>query len=899
MDIHDYLGVLRRGLALIALGTLLGAGAGFVALTVHGPTYSATTRELLTDTTVGDAIVDQSRVASYGLVASSALVLQPVIDQLGLTLSVDELASQITVASPRMSAVMEITATQATPQKAQVLANTISRVFAVVIADQLERASTPTPTAPVQVVNLARAEMPTTPDTSTGPILLLEGGVLGFGLGLLAAWFRGALDRRIRGPKDVSRVTDIPVVGEISADRGVRTNPLVARAGSRTAIAESFRALRAHLDHLRGRDGRRSFVLTAAGARQGTTTVTANLAVSLANTGASVVVVDADLRSPTLSRLFGIHGAAGLTEVLTGRATLDVALRSSVAGGVTVLAAGSAPSNPGELLATPAMRAVLTELRRRFEIVLIDTPTIAEVADAAVLGSFDGSTLLVVAQDSTTRPQLDDALGMLAAGGSIPVGLVLNSIPRRLRLGGSRPRRERQVRESFPASQPWTALSTPPVATVGQPVAEVAVAAPVATAAPVQAPLPVATPEPAPTLAPVLATAPSLPTPEAAPESESAFTFDAEDPFFSPNPIPAELRVPEQVELPIGRRPVPAPATPASALGTPAATDNPPTEQPTFVAEPAAASTLVPDVRVASILDSAFAALPTATAEEQRAGSLPVFDGPPPRTAPASRFAPDLTKFTPDPSVYAIAKAPEPGTEGVAPRSMVNGTIVNTISTDRATAARETSLPRPPITRILPNAAPPVAVLPAAAPANEVAAPPPRRQIAAPVPEPVVPERQPAPVASELEPEREPELLLVDRNGSVLDDETLSPARLRALRDSSQPAPVGSLLGEIGGLPRVEVRAARPVPAMDQVTGPKDRARESYELRSRDLERAARDRLLREQQRLELSIREQLAHDKRELESVLDNRLEDTVLRPAVLDDFRAARADLDGPDDE
>jgi len=95
---------------------------------------------------------------------------------------------------------------------------------------------------------------------------------------------------------------------------------------------------------------------------------------------------------------------------------------------------------------------------------------------------------------------------------------------------------------------------------------------------------------------------------------------------------------------------------------------------------------------------------------------------------------------------------------------------------------------------------------------------------------------------------------------------------------------VGSLLGEIGGLPRVEVRAARMSPATDTAPNPERVARESYELRARDLERVAHERLMREQQRLAVSIREQLAHDKRELESVLDNRLEDTILRPLDLD---------------
>ena len=189
---------------------------------------------------------------------------------------------------------------------------------------------------------------------------------------------------------------------------------------------------------------RHSFVVTAAGAGQGTTTITANLAVALANTATSIVVVDADLRSSALSRLFGIHGALGLTEVLAGRASLDAALHSSDGGRLTVLPAGGRPSNPGELLATPTMRELVAELRRRFDVVLIDAPSISDVTDAAVLGSFDSATLLVLAEGTTTRPRLEDALSLLASGGSIPVGIVLNAIPRR-RLFGRGPARRRDL----------------------------------------------------------------------------------------------------------------------------------------------------------------------------------------------------------------------------------------------------------------------------------------------------------------------------------------------------------------------------------------------------------------------------------------------------------------------
>lgn len=1078
MDIHEYLGVLRRGLALIVLGTLLGVGAGFAVQSVAEPTYSATSRELLTNKTAGDISLSQSRIASYVLVASSGLVLQPVIDQLGLDTNVDALAARLNVVAPPQTVVIEITATAATPLEAQNIANTVSDVFAGVVADQLETTSgaiptaatpaptgsvvptdpaavpvapTPTPTtttlpngtvvpiapvtAPVRVVNLEEATLPSAPDSSNGTLMLLVGGVLGLALGLLLASLREAFDRRVRTPRDVTAVSDVPVIGQIVGDRAVWSGVLVARTGSRAAIAESFRSLRARFDHLRDHREHRSFVVTAAGPGQGATTVTANLAVALANTATSVVVIDADLRGGVLSRIFGVHADPGLTEVLTQRIDLDAALQWGGTSGLTVLPAGSGPVNPGELLATPAMRELLGELRRRFEVVLIDTPTIAAVTDAAVLGSFDSSTLLVIAQGSSTRPKLDDAISMLAAGGGAPVGIVLNRIPRRLPWrrrpavvpAAARPRESslpvqalpeqaQQMRaQQQPAERPEDRRETPTVAPapialqkltptprdprdpiVAQrltefdvraahraPAAPPAPATPAVQASPSVEPVEATMQDPQPEPIEVIGAAGSVPAasvaaaPAAAPHAAAAHDIAADDdladdaravdlpahnapilaeagepgvdltpPVFDP-PLPAQLLFAGRPELPIGRR---TPRHQAATAGSPgsAARDGSaadrdsafsalpsmpadqarvaepqpqPRPQPTAPASVSPVATSAEEAATPSPGARESAPVPEAAAPaSETPASAPASPDAPP--APASRFAPDMSRWAPDPSVYAVARPPKPGTEGQVPDPGVSGTVVTTISI--ATSRRPTALttPPPPISRLLPitsgtsvdaEARPSTTTPSAATPSGPTPSGPPATGTSRESPElepirvrPARPSRPPMPP------------LIVGRERSLApddsprrqftDDDTISPERVaqlraeRLLRQTSETpaAAVDSLLGEIGGVPRVEVLSTRPVPIADPSETPARRARESYELRSRELERAAAERLQREQQRLELGIREQLAYGKRELESVLENRLEDTILRPAQLA-LPASRRDdaADGPADD
>ena len=458
MDIHDYLGVLRRGWAFLLLGVLVGVGAGAAAQSLQVPKYSATSRNLITNDTSPDlasslqaSSLAQSRIASYVLVVSSGLVLQPVIDDLGLNMTVDELAGHLAVTAPPNTLVIEITAHAASPALAQRIANATSRVFSTVVADKIEAgvlvpaptaspAPTPAATAaplvavsPVRVVNIEKAALPTTADSSDASLFLVVGGFLGLAAGLVGASLRESLDRRIRGRRDVAAASTLPVVGEVRSDRTIRSTPLVVNTAPGGATAESFRALRANLEHIRLRDGRRTFVLTAMGARQGSSTIAANLALAVANTATSVVVVDANLKSPALSLMFDSAGARGLTDVLTGEADLDSVLRQGTIGDLWLLPAGVVRPGNGQLLATQAMRGLLAGLEERFDVVLIDAPAIGPVADAAVLGAFGGATLVVVAEGLATRPALAEALVTLVAGGSTPVGIVLNRIPRLLK----------------------------------------------------------------------------------------------------------------------------------------------------------------------------------------------------------------------------------------------------------------------------------------------------------------------------------------------------------------------------------------------------------------------------------------------------------------------------------
>lgn len=454
MDIHEYFGVLRRGWALVVLGLLVGIVGGAAASAIQPRVYAATSREILTNSeATGDLTqslqasnLAEGRIASYVLVATSGLVLQPVIDELKLDMTVQELASHVSVVAPQNTLIVEITATAATPELAKSIANTVSSVFSDVIENQIENATTPTvgaddgtdaaapvATTPVRIVNIEHASLPTAPTLSNAPLLLGVGAILGLALGLIGASLRESLDRRIRGRKDVAAVTERPVLGQIRPDRGVKASPIVMHTSSQSAIAESFRGLRASVDHVRSRDVVSTFVITAMAPRQGASLVAANLALAIADTATTVVVVDANLQSPNQAEIFDVDAGPGLTDLLTTKISLDEVVAAGPSDNIWVVPIGSRRAKSADLLATPRMRALIVELEARFDVVIIDTPSISTATDATVLGSHGAATLLVVAEGTATRPALAEALTALAAGGSIPAGIVLNQIPRTTR----------------------------------------------------------------------------------------------------------------------------------------------------------------------------------------------------------------------------------------------------------------------------------------------------------------------------------------------------------------------------------------------------------------------------------------------------------------------------------
>lgn len=441
MELRDYVRILHKNWILIVAVTLVGISAAAAVSIVMKPSYQATTQLYVSvrsesqasgDLVQGSNFARQS-VQSYANIVDTEIVLGPVIEQLGLEDSVGELSARVTASAPVDTSLIDITVSDGDPARATATANEIGASFTRLVQDELEVAEDDSGASPVKLTTVQPATMPESPVSPRTALNLALGALVGLALGVGVAVLRTVLDTRIRSLHDIEQVTDAPLLGGIAFDPSAKQRPLIVHADPRNPRAESFRTLRTNLQFLAVNDDTehrgRSYIVSSAGPGEGKTTTAANLAIALAESGVRVALIDADLRIPKVAEYMGVEGGAGLTDVLIGRAELSDVLLRWGSGQLFVLPAGKVPPNPSELLGSKAMDQLFDVLHEHFDFVIVDTPPLLLVTDAAVVGKRTNGTVVVAASGSTRKPGLEMALRTLEAAGGQLRGVIVTMMP--------------------------------------------------------------------------------------------------------------------------------------------------------------------------------------------------------------------------------------------------------------------------------------------------------------------------------------------------------------------------------------------------------------------------------------------------------------------------------------
>ncbi|PKM88858.1 MAG: capsular biosynthesis protein [Firmicutes bacterium HGW-Firmicutes-12] len=206
--------------------------------------------------------------------------------------------------------------------------------------------------------------------------------------------------------------------------------PLITYFNPKSPEAEAFKVLRTNLQFLKVDEQTKTILFTSVGPDEGKSTVLANLAVSLAQVGKKVLVVDCDLRRPVQHRIFGHINHKGLTSVLSETDILEEVIQKTDAPGVFILTTGLIPPNPAELLSSDRMQIVLEKLEDMFDIVMIDSPPILAVTDAVILASMVDGVILITLAGRTVIDKAKEAKEKLLAAGAKILGVVLNGVER-------------------------------------------------------------------------------------------------------------------------------------------------------------------------------------------------------------------------------------------------------------------------------------------------------------------------------------------------------------------------------------------------------------------------------------------------------------------------------------
>lgn len=436
-----YVQMLRRHVWGIVVSIGLAAGFALVLSLVATPVYTSTAGlffSLQNGDTASDlaqgATFTRDQLASYATLATTPAVLGPVIENLELDTEVGDLARQVTAAAPNGTVVLSVSVDSTDPAEAARIADAVSTelirvVEGVAPADSGGRAT-------VRVTTVTPAAVPSAPSSPDTGLNVLAGLVGGTALGVLYAWLRERLDTRVRTAEDLARVTDLPLLASLDTPPGADAGrDLVVVNAPRSPAAEAFRSLRTAVQFTARPGQPLTLLVTSSHAAEGKSTVAANLAETLSESGLRVALVDADLRRPSLADVFGLEGGAGLTTVLIGRAQVSDVLQDWGRSGLHVLTSGPLPPNPSELLSSPAMAGVLATLGETHDVVLVDGAPLLPVTDSAVLARLVSGTLLIADAARTRRPAVAGSLALLRRVEARVAGVVLTHVRQRAAAG--------------------------------------------------------------------------------------------------------------------------------------------------------------------------------------------------------------------------------------------------------------------------------------------------------------------------------------------------------------------------------------------------------------------------------------------------------------------------------
>lgn len=431
----ERLAVLARSWPLLLVLPLVLGALTYGWLTVTGRTYTARATLLVYPVESvlpggpADVVAAIDLARTYGRLASSPDVLSGAAFALGLPETAATLAPRVTSWAEPETQLIGLAVEDHDQARAAALANAIGSTFVRWIADRNAMVGAD----PVRVGLVGPADVPTQVNGLSTPRIVGLAAVFGLLLAMLGAFLLDRLDRRIWSARDVRRAVGRPVVAHLARPWMLwPRSRLVALDAPLSRSADEIRALWLKLGLTTSDDTARAVVVTSAGRAPGTSVVAANLAISLAQAGRRVVLVDANLRAPRLTRLFRVKDRVGLSDLLAGAGGwISDHLVDGPVPELKLMLAGSLPRQERERFAVrplelaTAIELLVAALHASGDIVVVDAPPMLDTSEALVFSGLASKLLIVVQKGQTRSARLSQALDDVQATSRGTVSLVL------------------------------------------------------------------------------------------------------------------------------------------------------------------------------------------------------------------------------------------------------------------------------------------------------------------------------------------------------------------------------------------------------------------------------------------------------------------------------------------
>lgn len=453
-DLREILRILSFRWWIILLFLVVSVGVtGFITFELLDPVYVAETSlfvgkedDNIASLDLSQLNLNKSLVTDYRQIILSRLVSREVIQEIGLDMPIDKFQQKVNVTPMQDSRLFKISFESTDPKLAMDVANALARVIIEKAQDIIEVKN-------IKVIDVA--EMPEAPIKPNKVQNLVLAAILGILIGSGVVFLIEYTDYAVKDSKDIEKYLELVTIGEIpmfagEKRKGKRNKPVRKKKGRsgkesqssntlspnlitvvdpKAPASEAYRSLRTNIGYS-GIDRQVKLIMvTSPGPAEGKSTTAANIAVSMAQAGKKVLLMDADLRKPRVHKYFSLANDVGLTDIIVNDFPLKFVIKTvNTIQNLDVILSGTLPPNPTEILESKKMADFIANIREVYDIIILDTPPVGQLTDGAILASIADGVILVVASGESNIDMTRRAKSALDRVNARIIGAVLTKI---------------------------------------------------------------------------------------------------------------------------------------------------------------------------------------------------------------------------------------------------------------------------------------------------------------------------------------------------------------------------------------------------------------------------------------------------------------------------------------